>query len=114
MQPSALTGPQKAVLMLLSLDEATATPILAEMDPEDVKKLRDAAAGLRAVPTTSLDGVYAEFIERSRTAVAVPKGRPGALKAASRLLEDAKGSGLVRRALDAAGFKDAAVAPLIG
>lgn len=74
MQPSALTGPQKAVLMLLSLDEATATPILAEMDPEDVKKLRDAAAGLRAVPTTSLDGLYAEFIERSRTAVAVPKG----------------------------------------
>jgi flagellar motor switch protein FliG len=74
MQPSALTGPQKAVLMLLSLDEATATPILAEMDPEDVKKLRDAAAGLRAVPTTSLDGVYAEFIDRSRSAVAVPKG----------------------------------------
>jgi flagellar motor switch protein FliG len=44
------------------------------MDPEDVKKLRDAAAGLRAVPTSSLDGLYAEFIERSRTAVAVPKG----------------------------------------
>lgn len=74
MQPSALTGPQKAVLMLLSLDEATATPILAEMDAEDVKKLRDAAAGLRAVPTTSLEGVYAEFIELSRSAVAVPKG----------------------------------------
>jgi flagellar motor switch protein FliG len=74
MQPSELTGPQKAVLMLLSLDEATATPILAEMDAEDVKKLRDAAAGLRAVPTTSLDGVYAEFIDRSRSAVAVPKG----------------------------------------
>jgi len=60
--------------MLLSLDEATATPILAEMDAEDVKKLRDAAAGLRAVPTSSLDGLYAEFIERSRSAVAVPKG----------------------------------------
>ena len=74
MQPLELTGPQKAVLMLLSLDEATATPILAEMDAEDVKKLRDAAAGLRAVPTTSLDGVYAEFIDRSRSAVAVPKG----------------------------------------
>ena len=58
-----LSGPQKAVLMLLSLDEATATPILAEMDAEDVKKLRDAAAGLRAVPTSSLDGLYAEFID---------------------------------------------------
>jgi len=74
MQPSALTGPQKAVLMLLSLDEATAGPILAEMDAEDVKKLRDAAAGLRAVPTSSLDGLYAEFIDKSRSAVAVPKG----------------------------------------
>ena len=57
----ALTGPQKAVLMLLSLDEATAGPILAEMDAEVVKKLRDAASGLRAVPTSSLDGLYAEF-----------------------------------------------------
>jgi flagellar motor switch protein FliG len=74
MQSLQLTGPQKAVLMLLSMDEATATPILAEMDAGDVKKLREAAAGLSAVPTHALDGVYAEFIERSRSAVAVPKG----------------------------------------
>ena len=43
--------------------------------------------------------------------MAVPKGRPAALKIASALLEDAKKSGVVRRALDAAGFKDAEVAP---
>jgi polar amino acid transport system substrate-binding protein len=43
--------------------------------------------------------------------VAVPKGRPAALKLASELLEDTKKSGAVRRALDAAGFKDVAVAP---
>lgn len=43
--------------------------------------------------------------------VAVRKGRPAALRLASELLEDAKKSGAVRRALDAAGFKDAAVAP---
>jgi len=43
--------------------------------------------------------------------VAVPKGRGGALGLASALLEDAKRSGLVRKALDAAGFKDAEVAP---
>jgi polar amino acid transport system substrate-binding protein len=46
--------------------------------------------------------------------VAVPKGRPAALKLAGALLEDAKKSGLVRRALDAAGFRDAAVAPAAG
>src|SRR5258706_8593279 len=74
MQSTELTGPQKAVLMLLSMDEATATPILAELDASDVKKLRDAASELRSVPSVALDGVYAEFIERSRTAVAVPKG----------------------------------------
>jgi polar amino acid transport system substrate-binding protein len=50
--------------------------------------------------------------QQTGISVAVPKGRPGALRLASQLLEDAKGSGLVRRALDAAGFKDAAVAPL--
>lgn len=43
--------------------------------------------------------------------VAVPPGRPAALAAASALLQEAKASGLVRRALDAAGFAGAAVAP---
>ena len=53
-----LSGPQKAVLMLLSLDEASATPILAELDAEEVKRLREAASGLRAVPAQALEGVY--------------------------------------------------------
>jgi polar amino acid transport system substrate-binding protein len=45
-------------------------------------------------------------------AIGVPKGRgPGALAAASAFVEDAKRDGTVRRALDAAGFRDAAVAP---
>jgi polar amino acid transport system substrate-binding protein len=52
--------------------------------------------------------------QQTGIAVAVPQGRPGALKAATHLLEDAKNSGLVRRALDAAGFRDAAVAPAAG
>jgi polar amino acid transport system substrate-binding protein len=49
--------------------------------------------------------------QQTGIAVAVPKGRPAALKLASGMMEDAKKSGLVRRALDAAGFKDAEVAP---
>ena len=44
-----LTGPEKAVLLLLSLDEASATPILSELDADDVRKLRDVAALMRAV-----------------------------------------------------------------
>jgi polar amino acid transport system substrate-binding protein len=43
--------------------------------------------------------------------IAVPKGRAAALKVASAWLEDAKKSGVVRRAFDLNGFKTAEVAP---
>ncbi|MCW5691483.1 MAG: transporter substrate-binding domain-containing protein [Pseudolabrys sp.] len=49
--------------------------------------------------------------QQTGIAVAVPPGRPQALSLASRLIEDAKTSGLARRAFDAAGFADLAVAP---
>jgi len=43
--------------------------------------------------------------------VAAATGQQTALKIASELLDAAKTTGLVRRALDAAGFPDAPVAP---
>ena len=46
-------------------------------------------------------------------AVAVPKGRPEALRAATALMEHAKQSGLVRHAFDSAGLRDAEVAPAV-
>ncbi len=52
--------------------------------------------------------------QQTGISVAVPKGRAAALKIVSALMEDAKKSGAVRRALDAAGFMDAEVAPLAG
>ena len=55
--------------------------------------------------------VLAGHFQQTGIAVAVPKGRGDALKLVSGLLEEAKTSGAVRRALDAAGFKDAEVAP---
>lgn len=69
-----LTGPEKAVLMLLSLDESAAAPIISELDPADVRKLREVATLMRAVPSSALELVYSEFLERSREAVAVPRG----------------------------------------
>jgi len=44
-------------------------------------------------------------------AVAVPKNRPAALAYVTDFIETAKATGVVRRAFDNAGFKDAAVAP---
>jgi len=69
-----LTGPQKAVLMLLSMEESTAVPVLSEMTSEEVGELRKAANTLRSVPVHQLGSVYAEFIERSQNALAIPRG----------------------------------------
>ena len=47
----------------------------------------------------------------SSTAVCVPKGKPAALAFVSDFIEEAKASGLVRRALDEMGLKSSHVAP---
>ena len=50
-------------------------------------------------------------LQQTGISVAVPKGRPVALQIVIELVEVAKTSGLVRRALNAAGFPEAMVAP---
>jgi polar amino acid transport system substrate-binding protein len=69
----------------------------------------DSFAGL--LPKLPGARVLPGHFQQTGISVAVPKGRPAALKIASALMEDVKKSGVVRRALDAAGFKDAEVAP---
>jgi polar amino acid transport system substrate-binding protein len=54
-----------------------------------------------------LDGSFLQ----TGIAIAVPKNRPNALAYATAFLEDAKASGVVRRAFDDAGLKDLVVAP---
>jgi flagellar motor switch protein FliG len=77
---ASLSGPEKAVLLLLSLDETAAAPIVAELDASDIKRLREVASGMRSVPSSALDEVYDEFVRRSQVAVAVPKGGLGYLR----------------------------------
>jgi polar amino acid transport system substrate-binding protein len=72
----------------------------------------DSFAGL--LPKLPGARVLSGHFQQAGIAVAVPKNRQAALRIASELLEDAKKSGLMRRALDAAGFKDAEVAPRAG
>lgn len=74
MATANLTDPQKAVLFLLSLDEAVAAPIVNELDPLQLRKLREIASSMHEVSTSALDETYKEFVTRSAVAVAVPKG----------------------------------------
>ena len=48
----------------------------------------------------------------SSTSVCVPKGRPAALAYVSESIEEAKASGLVRKALDEMGLTASQVAPV--
>ncbi len=68
------TGAEKAVLFLLSLDEEAARPLMAELGEADLRKLRAVASNMRDVPAGAMDETWREFLDRSRSAVAVPRG----------------------------------------
>jgi polar amino acid transport system substrate-binding protein len=101
------TAPNASVQEVPSVDQMTK---MARNGKGDAFALsHDSFAGL--LPKLPGARVLPGHFQQTGIAVAVPKGRAAALKIASELLEDAKKSGLVRRALDRAGFTDAVVAP---
>jgi polar amino acid transport system substrate-binding protein len=69
---------------------------------ESVGGLVDALPGSRVLDEAFLN---------STTAVAVPQNKPAARAYVTEFIEEAKASGLVRRALDAAGLKTSQIAP---
>ena len=101
------TAPNASVEEVPSVDLMTAMAAKGQGDAFALS--HDSFAGL--LPKLPGARVLPGNFQQTGIAVAVPKGRAAALKLATGLIEDAKKSGLVRRALDAAGFKDAEVAP---
>jgi polar amino acid transport system substrate-binding protein len=101
------TAPLASVSEVPSVDQLTEMARTGQGDAFALS--HDSFTGL--LPKLPGARVLPGHFQQTGISVAVPKDRPGALKVASGLLEDAKASGLVRRALDAAGFADAEVAP---
>ncbi|MGH6726592.1 MAG: transporter substrate-binding domain-containing protein [Pseudolabrys sp.] len=104
------TAPNASVEEVPSVDQMTEMAAAGQGDAFALS--HDSFAGL--LPKLPGARVLAGQFQQTGIAVAVPRGRPAALKIAGDLIEDAKKSGLVRRALDAAGFRDAEVAPPAG
>jgi len=101
------TAPNAAVEEVPSVDRLTE---MARQGQGDAFALsHDSFSGL--LPKLPGARVLPGNFQQTGIAVAVPKGRSVALQIATELVEVAKKSGLVRRALDIAGFPDAAVAP---
>ena len=101
-----------------TLKNTTITPVTSV--GEAVAALRDGKADAFALSRDSLP-TYVKQVPGSRMvdgafqqigiAVAVAKGKPAALAAVTEFIDEAKKSGVVRKALDNAGFKDDPVAP---
>ena len=104
---AARTAPLASVEEVAGVDLMTAKAQKGEGDAFALS--HDSFVGM--LPQVPGARVLPGQFQQTGISVAVPKGRPGALRLASQLLEEAKASGLVRRALDAASFTDAAVAP---
>jgi len=62
-------------------------------------------------PSNETNSPFSTSRESPSTAVCVPKGRPAALGYVSDFIEEAKASGLVRKALDEMGLTSSQIAP---
>jgi polar amino acid transport system substrate-binding protein len=104
---SIVASPNATTVKLKTPDEAVALMREGKLDAialsrESVGGLVDALPGAR---------VLAEAFLNSTTAVAVRKDMPAALAFVTAFVEEAKASGLVRRALDGMGLTSSQVAP---
>ena len=60
---STLTGPQKAAVLILGLDETVATSILRRMPPPDLKRLVAEVEALSLASPDQIEAVFLEFSE---------------------------------------------------
>jgi polar amino acid transport system substrate-binding protein len=99
--------PQATHIEFKGVDMATAA--MNEGKIEAIALSRESLGGLSAkIPGSR---VLPDAFLNSTTAVCIPKGKPAALAYVSEFIEEAKASGLVRRALDEMGLKTSIVAP---
>ncbi|MGB0679247.1 MAG: flagellar motor switch protein FliG [Polyangiales bacterium] len=75
---AALTGEQKALLFLLSIDESLATKIMAHMEQDEVRRLRSASESLQEVELATVVAVHREFIHAVRGGVPTSLAGSGA------------------------------------
>jgi polar amino acid transport system substrate-binding protein len=101
------TTPKAIHVTFTGVDGATAAMKEGKLDA--IALSRESLSGLAAKFPGSrvLDGGFMN----SSTSVAVPKGKLAALAYVSEFIEEAKASGLVRKALDEMGLKNSQVAP---
>ncbi|MEZ4336608.1 MAG: FliG C-terminal domain-containing protein [Sandaracinaceae bacterium] len=85
---AGLRGSEKALLFLVSLDERVATRVLANLDDEEVRRLRTSSHGMEEAPPRAVRAVLHEFLLRVRS------GMPASLKGSHAYLRRLVGNAL--------------------
>jgi len=103
---TTIRGAEKSLKQATITGAATVDEIVARMKGGQVDAIALGRESLESLAekipgSRVLDG----YFHATGTAIAVPKGKPVALRAATDFIEEAKASGLVRRVLDAHGIK---------
>ena len=101
------SAPKATFVSVPGVDAAIAGMKAGELDCIALSRESLTGVVLKIPGSRILDG----GILNSSTAVAVPKGKPEALRYVSQFVEEAKASGLVRKALDAMNLTNSQVAP---
>jgi flagellar motor switch protein FliG len=58
-----LTGSQRAAILLMSIEEETATKILNMMEEEEIKEISSTMASLGTVSADTVERLYIDFVE---------------------------------------------------
>src|SRR3546814_18313212 len=78
----AVSGHQKAAIMMLSLSEDQATKLFSLMDEEEIKELSQAMAQLGTVNSAVVERLFGEFVEQ----IAATGSLVGSFESTERLL----------------------------
>ncbi len=79
--PAGLTGAQRAMLLLVSLDEDVATRVIAHLEQSDLARLRNASGMTGHVAPPAIAGVQRAFLSEAQ------QGGPTSLRGSDRYLE---------------------------
>lgn len=97
---AALTGTQRAAIVLLSLGEQQAAEVLRHMDAKDVQKLGLAMATVGDVPHRDVERTIVEFAERVVQPPKISEGADDYVRAVlTQALGEQRASGLIDRIL---------------
>ncbi|MBX2801958.1 MAG: hypothetical protein KTR31_30035 [Myxococcales bacterium] len=89
--PSNLTGPQRAAILVMYLDRSVAKEVLRHMSDQDLKQIGEAMAEVESVSPEIIEEVVGQFVRDMYDACLVPRtGSEFALDVLPDLVEDSR------------------------